>query len=216
MSPKKVVVSRETASILESEARKGPHRLNDQYDIYLKKISMPSSLQSTQRSAVGEGSKLKDTDEVHSVLKRINKSIVMLEDREESSFRPSGYVSQRPLERSQRRDIDTLVKDGHGLLDDARSKRVRGRDGLRDGATDQDLKNVLVELKTSLVDQLSPSEKAYYNKVEKANITKRMNQVEDRIMDIIDDLNTNDKSYRESKVREDQLRDRYNQPSRVA
>lgn len=126
-----------------------------------------------------------NTDEIHELILKINDAILDLEDRDLRRQKGEPERSSK-LNTLQRKSLSGLVDIGHRVLD-GRSGQELDLQGLKDN----ELKHVLINMKLKLLDQLTPSERNYYDKMEKARIKRKMNDIEDKMHEIVDRLSKN-------------------------
>lgn len=184
----------QTAKIISSLVKPGVRgvHLNDEYEVYVRKVGEqqpPAGGSSKLRDEKTVKKKYRDTDEIHELIVRIGQAVDSLQRREPPR---AGNSSSKPLSSLQRKGIEDLVHNGHRLLDDMQEEQVRYR-VTPDRAKEAELQQILSNLRGRLLKVLSPAERAYYEKPEKKQIKQQMSEVENRISNIIEELEENQK-----------------------
>lgn len=218
--------------------KKTPREISKDFDVYVRPLDQrppspsfankqdeyfPSGLESASKRTIprhigSSGKKSRgyiptDTKEIHEMIKKISEMVEIL-DEKEKRMTPFGPTPYQPLAPRYRQDIDSLVHEGNIILDDLQdTKRNPAQRPQAQLLKEHELKGVLIDLKMKLIQLLPPHERNYYDNLEREQLKKRMEDVEIRIMDIINDIETNEMALEASEQRKKAEQDRLRKSS---
>lgn len=160
------------------------------------KRTIPRHSESGQKQSRGRPGTMPQsgTSEIHDLIQKIDELIAML-DEKEKRLALFGPIPYQPLNSRYRKNIDDVLYEGDIILDHLKYSRhgTAARPETR-YLKEHELKSVLFDLRQKLIQQLPPAERRRHESQEKEKLKKQMEDVEGRIMDIIYDIEQNEKT----------------------